>query len=427
MSVFSAISRVLSNRQLGISLVEVLIYTTVFSIASIGIFALLNGLKNNRIDITSNAKQAEQADYATKYIQTQLGRSDSVSVDNVTAGDQACLKLRENHSVRRDGTVFDGNSRYIETEFESPMAREESVTVSFWVWMDRKQQGSGNIVNWGSNANKGQFGVMVFDGNLALSFVGAKYDLLNGNDLRDSKWHHIAITYDPKNKVPPLPGNSIRVYIDNKLMVGKYESFFAPDFETLMITPRTRLYVGSLRNETSYRFNGVVSDLRIWRTVLSAAEIQKLATAIAPVTIQTNALHYHWPLNTVPKGKIRFLGTGPMSWAGLFYGDWKKDTVFGTADETSQVTHFCFYDQNKNGLFELWTSQVATQIPKPAPTAPDWQRVTEDMFVPKDDGIFFQAVSKSPDSVIANLRLARIDITSPHSSKKPRQVTFHQR
>jgi hypothetical protein len=70
MSVLSIILRFLKIRKLGISLVEILVYTTVFSIASIGIFSLLIGFKGSWININTNINQAEQADYATKYIQT---------------------------------------------------------------------------------------------------------------------------------------------------------------------------------------------------------------------------------------------------------------------------------------------------------------------------------------------------------------------
>lgn len=68
MSIFSVVSRLLTIRQTGMSLVEILIYTTVFSIASAGIFAFLTSYKSSWIQISNNTNQAEQADFATKYI-----------------------------------------------------------------------------------------------------------------------------------------------------------------------------------------------------------------------------------------------------------------------------------------------------------------------------------------------------------------------
>lgn len=154
MSVLSIILRFLKIRKLGISLVEILVYTTVFSIASIGIFSLLIGFKGSWININTNINQAEQADYATKYIQTQLGRSDSVSIDHVKLGDQACLLLRQNNPVQRSGTVFDGSSRYIGSGSSAPMLAGSSLTVSFWLRVDSQQQGIANIMNWGNASHK---------------------------------------------------------------------------------------------------------------------------------------------------------------------------------------------------------------------------------------------------------------------------------
>lgn len=424
MSVLSIILRFLKIRKLGISLVEILVYTTVFSIASIGIFSLLIGFKGSWININTNINQAEQADYATKYIQTQLGRSDSVSIDHVKLGDQACLLLRQNNPVQRSGTVFDGSSRYIGSGSSAPMLAGSSLTVSFWLRVDSQQQGIANIMNWGNASHKRQFAAQLNNGVFLLDFGGATFALSNGKDLRDSKWHHVAITYDSQNLVPPLPGNSIRVYIDNALQTGEYISVRQPDFSKLQTAAGTRLYVGSLRLETANRLNGAVSDLRIWQKSLSAEDITKLATGPASVDVHSTLLQYHWPLQIVGKGQSRFVGIGPRQWVGLFHGKWLDNRIVTTTNETSKITHFCFFDQNNDGLYELWASQAVAEIPKTGPTEPDWERIGGDIFVPKDGGTFFQAISKSPDSVTANFALGSDRYGAPADQKKNQTSSF---
>lgn len=424
MSVLSIILRFLTIKKPGISLVEILVYTTVFSIASIGIFSLLIGFKSSWININNNTNQAEQADYATKYIQTQLGRSDSVSIDHVKLGDQACLLLRQNNPVQRSGTVFDGTSRYIGSGSYAPMLAGSSLTVSFWLRVDSQQQGVGNIVNWGNAAHKLQFAAQLNNGVFLLDFGGATYALSKGKDLRDSKWHHVAITYDAQNLVPPLPGNSIRVYIDNALQTGEYISVRLPDFSKLQTAAGTRLYVGSLRLDTANRLNGAVSDLRIWQKSLAAADITKLATGPASADVHSALLQYHWPLEFVGKGPSRFVGIGPRQWVGLFHGKWLENRIISTTSEKSKITHFCFFDQNNDGLYGLWASQVATEIPKTGPTEPNWERVAGDIFVPKDGGTFFQAISKSPDSVTANFALGSDRYGAPANQKKNQTSSF---
>ena len=428
MSIFSVVSRLLTIRQTGMSLVEILIYTTVFSIASAGIFAFLTSYKSSWIQISNNTNQAEQADFATKYIQTQLGQSDSVTVASVNSGDNACLQLRKDTALQRSGTLFGAGNDFIETALPKSNLWLESVSVSFWLRIDASQTGIANIVNWGSESHRQQFAIQVSEGLLKLDFNGAHYVLNDRLDLRDSNWHHIAVTYDSQNRVQPLPGAGINVYIDNKLMSGLFSTQSPPNYEVLLTRPGTNLFVGSLRYDTTNRLIGAVSDLRIWDQPLAAADINNLATGTTNVTVQPATLRYHWPLQSFTSGQRNLIGIGPQSSEGVFNGAWIKNPIVSTVAEKASFAHYCFYDQNQNGLYELWASKTATIIPKPAPQTPDWQRVTEDMFIPKDGGGFFNAISKSPDSVTANFALGTKQYNQPAiQQKKANRAVFQQR
>lgn len=175
-------------------------------------------------------------------------------------------------------------------------------------------------MNWGSESHRQQFAIQVSEGLLKLDFNGAHYVLNDRLDLRDSNWHHIAVTYDSQNRVQPLPGAGINVYIDNKLMSGLFSTQSPPNYEVLLTRPGTNLFVGSLRYDTTNRLIGAVSDLRIWDQPLAAADINNLATGTTNVTVQPATLRYHWPLQSFTSGQRNLIGIGPQSSEGVFNG-----------------------------------------------------------------------------------------------------------
>lgn len=87
----------------------------------------------------------------------------------------------------------------------------QSTQTSF---VDSRQQGRNDLVNWGRLVENQQFAVLITNGIVSLDFVKATYTMVDPVDLRDSRWHHIAVVYDGNNNQMPSPQSKWALYID---------------------------------------------------------------------------------------------------------------------------------------------------------------------------------------------------------------------
>lgn len=90
--------------------------------------------------------------------------------------------------------------------------------------------------------------------------------------VNDGRWHHIAGTTD---------GNTWRIYVD-----GVLENTGSYNYSRVDLTTSTNLSIGNYAAQSGQYFQGDIDEVRVWRTVRSAADIQqnmcrKFATAPA--------------------------------------------------------------------------------------------------------------------------------------------------
>jgi hypothetical protein len=88
-----------------------------------------------------------------------------------------------------------------------------------------------------------------------------------GTAVWDGSWHHVAGSYD---------GSKVRLFLDGVEVGSGTATSAGIDYST---TDSTDAYIGSYPGCTNHDFTGIVDDVRIWRTALTAEEV---AAAMTP-------------------------------------------------------------------------------------------------------------------------------------------------
>jgi len=131
--------------------------------------------------------------------------------------------------------------------------------------------------NWGSGSNTGWV-IYKQNGNIRINYRGdaaSRIDMRDGPVVADGKWHHVSVTFDRQDK--------ISIYMDGVFYVS------GPSIkDNGNIDSGLPLAIGA-DGTLDYGYNGpngsgdnYVSDIRVWNTVLTPAEIAQWA--FQPVT-----------------------------------------------------------------------------------------------------------------------------------------------
>lgn len=169
-----------------------------------------------------------------------------------------------NYISGTNATLPQGNAeRTIEAVIKAPSIRTNpSVAAS--------------IFNYGSYTNSKRFCLMLSGGRL--SFVGENNDLYGTTDLRDDKWHHVAVT---------LKGNTVKLYIDGVLELSAVRP-------GLMTTGNSFQIGASNRTVVDEFFEGGIDEVRVWNRALSAFELQNnLTCELANPATQNGLVAYY--------------------------------------------------------------------------------------------------------------------------------------
>jgi fibronectin type 3 domain-containing protein len=158
------------------------------------------------------------------------------------------------------GLSFDGVNDHVSTNFTEQL---NTWTVAVWVRSPAAPTfapSAGPLnrdknfqINWNHEYPN-------YQGSVALSVANQWYPASFG-PLAANTWYHLAATYD---------GQTLRAYTNGVLVTANAAPSGNPDFEALA------LELGAHAGAAQY-FNGIVDDVRIYRRVLSAAEIAALA------------------------------------------------------------------------------------------------------------------------------------------------------
>ncbi|CAL1519829.1 alkaline phosphatase family protein [Chitinophaga sp. MM2321] len=152
--------------------------------------------------------------------------------------------------------------------------------------------------NWGSGSNTGWI-IYKTDGNIRLNYKGAdksRIDVRNGPPVADGIWHHVTVTFDRQG--------TIGFYLDGEFFVA------GPDIKDMGSLDAGLPFVVGTDGTLNYGYNGddgsgdnYIADIRVWKTVLSAATINKWAfKTISKEHPDYASLIGYWKANELPTG-----------------------------------------------------------------------------------------------------------------------------
>ena len=407
----------------GVTLVEMLVYMTILSIVSVGIFTLLLEIQKTNVNTANMADQLAEADISLRRVQVKLGDSDDVTsedlvdkVNNVTYPN-ACLRLKRYEPYKRTGFHFDGRNQYLRSSSLNadwfPIQRYAPRSISVWFQADKEQTGRQTIVSWGAeDVSNARFGFDLVDGHLVVSLRCADVKIVNSTDLRDGNWHHVIVTHNaPADGT--ITSSNMSIHLDGEYRQTQYADVCATGNRQGLLTHRSPLFIGRNPERADTAFRGLISDLRIWQRAISPEEAYALHRRQPDAGSNTANLELHLPLDQLPPAGLTNRGQWPAgSSFALFNYDNLSDAVVPTIVDDTLTHSFCFIDDDGDGLHEIWESATARALPDRVGgdsmqvRGQEWDLRSEDIFVPGAAG-FFSVVGNDPETVIANFAVGK--------------------
>ena len=225
---------------------------------------------------------------------------------------------------------FDGEKDYIEIADDS-LLRTDQGTVDFWVKMDNDPSGNPYSIagKHTSNGSRNGWNVTHDTEELVLNMKKGNNanKVFSGRDLVDSKWHHIAFSYDVSGS-----GETV-LYINGDSIGAVTTDAFSITSEVLRIGQS----VGSFWSH----FEGSVDEFRMWDHIKSHAEIRELAFSRSDGTEEGLVMVLNFD---EPDGNVNFAYDGGKNG---FNGE-----LSGNADFVQRDNPIITYSSSSGGFSE---------------------------------------------------------------------------
>jgi hypothetical protein len=220
---------------------------------------------------------------------------------------------------------FNGASDYVQGSAINP----QYLTISAWVKWNNFFPGNGGYAIV-SNSNTATNGYLLYQAtgppyNRVITFVYTTSiaGIQSTTLLNTGTWYHLALTYN---------GSNISFYLNGVLDNSTNQ--------TGTIKPSTNPFlIGSTYSTGGAKFNGSISEVKIWNRALSATEVKALYNSSKPKmtasSIETGLIGY-WPLDSASE----VMGNNLVSNSGTVgTTDWVDSNTDGLADSWSMLTY----------------------------------------------------------------------------------------
>ena len=172
---------------------------------------------------------------------------------------------------------FDGADDYVEIIDHSSLDLPNTVTGSAWIKVNndnsayqilrKKPDGGDSVINFNkTSGNKLQVYISGGDGTW---IQGESTNLITA----DNAWHNVAFSYQAN------AADSLKIYIDG---VGETVVLTGTNPLSQIKTSNQPLHIGSFGGTSTY-FDGLIDDVRIYNTALSASDIALLASPFGQI------------------------------------------------------------------------------------------------------------------------------------------------
>jgi hypothetical protein len=234
----------------------------------------------------------------------ETGTNPASYVNGVTLGQPGALASSTNLAAS-----FDGVNDYVVAPHSTSLDATTAVTVESWV--KRSKSGVWQVLvskpgNGQSKLENYSIWLNTLDRPVAFFGDGVSFARVDGPVL-DTNWHHVAATYD---------NATARIYVDGTLRASTSSTVH-------MVTNTLPLNIGRTNGNINF-FGGMLDDVAVYGTALSAARIQ--AHYVAATTFDTTAPAVTL---TAPADGLRTANTTPTfsGTAGTAGGDAASVTV----------------------------------------------------------------------------------------------------
>jgi hypothetical protein len=149
-----------------------------------------------------------------------------------------------------------------------------AVTTAFWVMRNYTTEGENVLLEASTNYQDSSTGFALFPDDKTCHGIQAALRGNEGttancyNQPSSGTWHHLAVVYDKSQ----TGGNQVNLYVDGVLQVPSWNLSSSTNTNNFGNNP---VYLFS-RSASSQYSSGTVSDLRIYNSALTAAQIQQL-------------------------------------------------------------------------------------------------------------------------------------------------------
>lgn len=158
---------------------------------------------------------------------------------------------------------------------------EQSEAFSFSAWVNLATQDASTVLSKMDEANAFRgYDLIIEQGKVATHIIhhwpnnGLK--VIAKEPLPLNSWHHIAVTYDGKGK-----GGGVAIYVDGKLQASDITTDTLSGKDT--IKTDKPFHLG--RRTSSAPFRGMLDEVQLYRSALSAADVGELAMGQTPAGI----------------------------------------------------------------------------------------------------------------------------------------------
>ncbi|MDP2587110.1 MAG: LamG domain-containing protein [Candidatus Komeilibacteria bacterium] len=182
---------------------------------------------------------------------------------------------------------FDGADTTIPTTLTSNAPFTSGFTISAWIKPDNTGEGNfGRIVEKATSGSNGLSYTMISNNSIGLNVNAGEAPTSANNSVPNGVWTHVLVT---------VASNAIVTHYINGVVSG------TPGATSALsgITTANPLTIGNRSGLTDRTFNGAISDVRIYKRVLSISEITQLYGSYNPAVVipdTEKGLVAHWSL-----------------------------------------------------------------------------------------------------------------------------------